>query len=110
MIGVTEEEQIKYIIKLIVYHFKQAQWNEKFNETNCPEITTTKPTDQNLCGELSQVCLLPPEPALTICDYNKNFPGCNVDGETQPDCTENPRLCQPPRFCDLEENLLSDEC
>ena len=109
-LGVPENEQLNYIRRLALYHFRKAQWNQKFNESECPEVTVTKPIDKHLCGELAQECLLPPEPPLTICDYRRDYPGCVVDNQLNPDCEANPKLCLPPSYCDLSENQMNEEC
>lgn len=59
---------------------------------------------------MQQAVILAPEPPLTICDYRRDYPGCLVDNQVNPDCVENPKLCLPPRYCDMEENMMLDEC
>ena len=39
------------------------------------------------------------------------IPECNYqDGEINPDCDANPRLCMPPTQCDLPGNRVTAEC
>lgn len=110
-LGVSEEDQLSYIRKLALYHFRTLQWREQFNESACPEIETViKSEDWGLCGDKCDPIPLEPEPPLTLCEINREYPGCLVDGKVDPDCEANPNLCLPPKYCDLPENLGVPEC
>lgn len=109
-VGVPEADQIKYIRKLALYHLNKAKWSKRFDDTSCPEIIITLPIDKNLCGEHCKEIILNPEPPLTLCQYRPDYPGCKEGGVLNPDCEKNPKLCLPPRYCDLFENSTLPEC
>lgn len=100
--GVPEEKQVEYIRKLALYHLNHAKWRKNFDDSECPEVTVTKPIEKHLCGEHCDEVVIEPEPPLTLCDFKPEFPGCKEGPNEEPDCETNPKLCQPPRYCDLE--------
>lgn len=107
-LGVPEEKQIEFIRKLSLYHMNDARWRKNFDETSCPEVVITKPIEKHLCGEHCDIVVLEPEPPLTLCEFEPEYPGCTSGTDGEPNCEENPKLCMPPRYCDLEP--FSPEC
>ena len=110
-LGVPEAEQNKYVRRLAKFWFKKLSWKQKFDEGACPIFTKTV-IDKNYLCDREEDLVIDPLPPVTLCEVNKNYPGCIPEGETDinPNCEENPKLCAPPTFCDLPGNRFVSPC
>jgi len=92
------EDRLTYVRKVALYLFKKAAWSTRFKANACPEYVQSEIIDpKTFCDDAN------PEPLpVTVCEVNKTLSEClTQDGEINPDCVANPRLCEPPSLCDL---------
>ena len=66
---------------------------------------------ETFCEDEEKAEPVAPLNPVTVCEINKMIRECNYqDGEINPDCVANPRLCRPPTQCDLPGNTFLDGC
>jgi len=86
-------------------------WHRRFDASKCPEFVEVTISDPKTYCEDDNPEPLPPLPFITLCEINKNHPGClNASGDVAPDCDASPELCDPPTHCDLPLNKFEPQC